>query len=201
LRHRGRAVAREDYEWLAQGASSEVARVRALPLAGAEGHGARGCVTLVLVPHSLDAQPVASAELVRTVLDALAQCMPAGVAAGIRVLAPDYVAIGVRAEILAVDARQAGRIEALVRLRLRQFLHPLAGGRDGHGWDFGDTVYLSDLAALIEDTPGVDAVRFLQLMVGQAVFGDSVPVAPYQLVAAGDAQLMILVPSVSDAPA
>jgi hypothetical protein len=147
------------------------------------------------VPHSLQAQPVASPELERTVLDALVKCVPAGIAGGIGIVDPSYVAVGVRAEILPLDAQQAGRIEALVRLRLQRFLHPLAGGRDGHGWDFGETVYLSDVAALIEDTPGVDAVRFLQLMVGQSVFGDSVPVQPHQLVAAGDSQLMISVPS------
>lgn len=196
VRHRGRAVSREDYEWLALGASSEVARVRALPLEGAQGHGARGCVGIVLVPHAHDAQPVASPELRRTVLDALAARAPAGIAGGLRIVDASYVAVGVRAEVLPVNAQEAGRIEALVRLRLQQFLHPLTGGRTGHGWNFGEGVYLSDIAALIEDTPGVDAARFLQLMVGSAVFGDSVPVQPHQLVAAGDAQLMIVVPSV-----
>jgi hypothetical protein len=81
-------------------------------------------------------------------------------------------------------------------MRLQTFLHPLRGGADGHGWDFGQSVFLSDLAALIEGTPGVDAVRFLQLMAGSAVHGDSVPMEPHQLVAAGDSQLMIVVPSV-----
>lgn len=195
-RHRGRAVSREDYEWLARGASSEVARVRALPLEGAAGVGARGCVGIVLVPNSQDAQPVASPELRATVLAALASCVPAGIAGGIRIVDACYVPVGVRAEILPVDATEAGRIEALVRLRLQQFLHPLTGGRTGHGWDFGESVYLSDIASLIADTPGVDATRFLQLRVGSAVFGDSVPVRPDQLLAAGDAQLMIIVPSV-----
>jgi hypothetical protein len=72
----------------------------------------------------------------------------------------------------------------------------LSGGPDGRGWQFGDSVYLSDFAALIEDTPGVDAVRFLQLLVGQTVYGDSVLIEPHQLLAAGDAQLKIIVPSV-----
>ncbi|MBB5429116.1 hypothetical protein HDG40_007311 [Paraburkholderia sp. JPY158] len=195
VRNRGRAVSREDYEWLALGTSSEVARVRALPLESAVGHGARGCVGIVLVPHSQQAQPVASPELERTVLDTLAQCAPAGIAGGIRMVDPSYVAVGVRAEILPLNAQEAGHIEALVRMRLQTFLHPLAGGHDGHGWDFGQRVYLSDLASLIESTPGVDAVRFLQLMVGQTVFGDSVPVQPHQLIAAGDSELMIIVPS------
>jgi len=196
VRHRGRAVAKEDYEWLALAASSEVARARALPLEGLQGRGARGCVGIVLVPHSSAAQPMASPELERTVIDALARRAPAGMADGIRIIAPSYVGVGVRAEILPLRAEESGRVEALVRMRLASFLHPLAGGVDGHGWDFGQRVFLSDLAALIEQTPGVDAVRFLQLMVGPVVYGDSVPVEPNQLVAAGDSQLMIIVPSV-----
>lgn len=196
VRHRGRAVSKEDFEWLALAASSEVARARALPLEGLQGRGARGCVGIVLVPHSSAAQPLASPELERTVIDALARRAPAGIAGGIRIVAPSYVGVGVRAEILPLRAEEAGRVEALVRMRLASFLHPLAGGHDGHGWDFGQRVFLSDLAALIEATPGVDAVRFLQLMAGTAVHGDSVPVEPHQLIAAGDSQLMIIVPSV-----
>ena len=104
----------------------------------------------------------------------------------VRIVAPTYVPVGVRAEILPLHADEAGRVEARVRTRLAAFLHPLTGGRDGRGRGFGDSVWLSDLAALIEETPGVDAVRLLQLMAGQCVHGDSVPLEPHQLIAAGD---------------
>ena len=196
LRHRGRAVSFEDYEWLAMEASSQVARVRALPLEGPWGRGARGFVALVLVPHAQDAMPQPSPELCSTVIAALAARVPAGIAGGLRIVAPSYVPVGVRTEILPLQADEAGRVEARVRTRLAAFLHPLTGGRDGRGWAFGASVYLSDLAALIEQTPGVDAVRFLQLMVGQAVVGDRVPLLPHELVAAGDSQLKLIVPSV-----
>jgi hypothetical protein len=196
IRHRDRAVSFEDYEWLARAASAEVARARALPLEGPDGRGARGFVGLLLIPHSGATEPVASAELERTVLASLRQRMPAGVAGGLRIVAPQYVPVGVRAEILALRAGQAGQVEAAVRARLAEFLHPLRGGQDGRGWDFGQRVHLADLATLIEQIDGVDAVRFLQLMSGQSVLGDSVPVGPQQLVAAGDTQLKIIVPSV-----
>lgn len=196
LRHRGRAVSIEDYEWLAMSASAEVARARALPLAGASGHGARGFVGIVIVPHSQEPMPVASAELCSRVLAELASRMPAGTGDGLRIVAPSYVPVGVRAEILPLRADEAGRVEAQVRARLNAFLHPLTGGRDGQGWVFGQSVYLSDVAALIETTPGVDAVRLLQLMVAQSVYADHVPVEPQQLVAAGDSQLKIVVPRV-----
>ncbi|MFL6651529.1 MAG: putative baseplate assembly protein [Sulfurifustaceae bacterium] len=195
VRHRDRAVSVEDYEWLAQEASSEVARVRALPLEGPAGRGSRGFVGIVIVPHSLDAMPQPSPELCRNVIAALARRAPAGIAGGIRIVEPSYVPVGVHAEVLPRRAEEAGRVEARVRLRLASFLHPLTGGAAARGWDFGESVYLSDLAALIEDTEGVDAVRFLQLMVGQSVYGDSVPVEPHQLIAAGDSQLKIIVPS------
>lgn len=193
VRHRDRAVSVEDITWLAMSASAEVARVRALPLEGPAGHGERGCVGLVLVPHSREAMPVASPELCAQVLAFLAPRLPAGVAGGVRIVAPTYVPVGVRAEILPLHADEAGRVEARVRTRLAAFLHPLTGGRDGRGRGFGDSVWLSDLAALIEETPGVDAVRLLQLMAGQSVHGDSVPLEPHQLIAAGDSQLKLLV--------
>jgi hypothetical protein len=196
IRHRDRAVSFEDYEWLARTASPEVARARALPLAGPDGNGSRGFVGVVLVPSSNEAAPQPSAMLCDTVRRYLATRMPAGVAGGLAVLAPTYVQIGVRAEILPRSADEAGRVEARVRERLLRFLHPLTGGRSQRGWEFGEAVYLSDLAALLETTPGVDAVRFLQLMVGAALYADRVPVGPDQLVAAGDSQLKLIVPSV-----
>jgi predicted phage baseplate assembly protein len=196
VRNRGRAVSAEDFEWLAREASAEVARARALPLEGASGRGARGFVGLVLVPQSADPAPLPSPELCARVLRFLGSRVPAGIAGGVRIVNPAYVSVGVRAEIIPRVADEAGRVEARVRARLNRFLHPLAGGRDGFGWDFGVPVYLSDIAALLEDTPGVDAVGFLQLMVGQALYADLVPVEPHQLVAAGDSQLKIIVPSV-----
>jgi len=195
VRNRGRAVSYEDYEWLAREASSEVARVRAVPLGGPAGVGSRGFVGLVLVPQSANRAPLPSRELGARVVAYLAARAPAGVAGGITVIAPEYVRIGVRAEIVPRNADEAGQVEARVRGRLDAFLHPLTGGRNGRGYDFGAGIYLSDVAALLEDTPGVDAVQFLQLMVGQSIYGESVPLLPNQLVAAGDSQLKLVVPS------
>ena len=151
---------------------------------------------MLIVPRSLDAMPMPTPELCSSVIAALARRAPAGIAGGIRSVLPSYVQVGVRAEILPLRAEDAGRVEARVRTRLMAFLHPLTGGALGRGWEFGDSVYLSDVASLIEDTAGVDAVRFLQLIVGQAIHGDRVTTDPTQLVAAGDSQLKIIVPNV-----
>jgi hypothetical protein len=125
----------------------------------------------------------------------LTRRMPAGVAGGLVLLVPSYVPVVVQAEVLALKPEEAGRIEAMLRSQLAAFLHPLTGGHDGRGWPFGVGVYASDIAALIESTPGVDAVRSLQLLVDLAVQGDRVQLQPLQLIAAGNPQLKLIVQS------
>jgi predicted phage baseplate assembly protein len=196
LQHRDRAASAADYAWLARAASSEVARARALPLEGPDGRGSRGYVGIVLVPHSTEPSPVPSEQLARTVQAYLAQRAPAGIAGGIRILAPSYVEVGVRADVLPATADDAAAVEARVRASLAQFLHPLTGGADGRGWDFGRSIYLSDVAARLAAIEGVAAVQLLQLHNGPAVCGDAVPVEPDQLICAGELQLRIVVPSV-----
>ena len=136
-----------------------------------------------------------SPELCARVLTHLRERAPAGIAGGIRIVMPRYVQVSVRAQVRPLRADEAGRVEARLRDRLLRFMHPLHGGRSGRGWDFGAAVHLSDVAALIESTPGVEAVPLLQLMVGSAAQGDSVAIEPDQLVAAGTSQLKLLVPS------
>jgi len=55
------------------------------------------------------------------------------------------------------------RLRRDIEEKLRRFLHPLHGGRDGKGWTFGRPVLKSDLVHLVEEVPGVDAVDSLQI--------------------------------------
>ena len=54
-------------------------------------------------------------------------------------------------------------MERALHEKLAAFLHPLTGGLDGTGWDFGRAPHRSDFFALIESVPGVDHVRYLQI--------------------------------------
>jgi hypothetical protein len=199
LRNRERAVALADYEWLARGASAEVAQARALALEGPHGRGSRGWVGLIVLPHSPEERPMPSAELLRTVESFLRDRMPAALAGRLRLLSPQYVPVSVRCELMPLRIDDAGPMEARLRARLARFFHPLRGSRDGAGWSFGAGVHLSDVATLVASTAGVEAVHRLELTVDGAQHGEWVPVLPHQLVAAGDSQLKILVPSVTHA--
>ena len=76
---------------------------------------------------------------------------------------PDYARIDLTVEIAVLNAAHAGAIETLVAQRLRDFLHPVTG-RGGAGAEFGRYPQLAELYATVEEAPGVDHVRSLDIV-------------------------------------
>jgi predicted phage baseplate assembly protein len=186
LRHRGSALAAADYEALALEASPGVAITRCLPATSANLRPAPGWVTLILVPHSIDPQPEPSYELKQEVAAYIAERAPAAIESGrISVIPPNYLLVGVSALVAAQQIDQSGIVKTAVVAALNQFFHPLYGGPDGLGWPFGRSVYLSDVAKLLEGTAGVDYVQQLELLINLIPVGAIVTVPPERLVAAG----------------
>ncbi|MBV9815022.1 MAG: putative baseplate assembly protein [Alphaproteobacteria bacterium] len=192
LRHRDRALAPADFEWLAREASPEVARARCLPITGPDGTGERGWITLVVIPGSVDPAPMPTPGLLAEVAAELEARVPAAIVGQIVLAPPTYTPVGVRADIVPHHADEAALVEARLRERLTAFLHPLTGGSAGTGWDFGQPVYLSQIAALVEQTEGVDFVPLLQLIVDDGVAGDMVAISSGALVTQGDHQLKLM---------
>jgi hypothetical protein len=87
--------------------------------------------------------------------------------------------------VVARDAGRAGLVRMSVVEALTRFLHPLGGGPDGQGWEFGRDVFASDVAAVVQALPGVDYVRRLQLVLQGIPATDRVPVPPDRIVVAG----------------
>jgi Baseplate J-like protein len=166
VRHRGRAVTAEDYADLALLATPEVARALTVPDRDLEvdpdGTTLRpGSVSVIIVPRSTDDKPLPSLELIGTVLDYVAaHAIPT---ADIAVVGPDYVRVDVAAAVALRSLDGAAAVQASVAQALDRFLHPLTGGLDGSGWDFGRHPHKSDLYALIEHTAGVDHVVSLDV--------------------------------------
>lgn len=192
LRHRERAVSLEDIEWVAHDASPEVARARCRPLTGLDGHAQRGWMTLVIVPHSADSQPSPTVALRGRVREHLAARLPATVIRQFGVEAPTYALVSIAAELVPAPAQSAALLEARVRDRLDRFLHPLTGGTEQQGWNFGETVHLSQIASVIRGTEGVALIRELGLSVDGKIYGESIPVAPDMLIAPGAHELKLV---------
>ena len=192
LRHRGAALAAADYEALALQASPGVAITRCLPATDENFRPAPGWVTLILVPRSLDPQPEPSYELKQEVMAYLQERAPSSIEGGrIRVIPPNYLPVGVSAQVTATQVDQSGSVKLAVVAALNQFFHPLYGGPDGRGWPFGRGVYLSDVATVVDGVAGVDHVTQLMLMLDEIPAGESVSVSPNRLIAAGTMQIVM----------
>ena len=183
LRHRDRAVTVEDYEDLAQAATPEVARAKGVPLFDLNrvyrqlANGEKvdlgddkdnpdrqlGTLSLIVVPHpppqSTIPNPMPSLELLHRVQRYLDRRRSP--TAQLVVVGPYYIAVNVTVEIVPTALERANTVEAAVRRTLEQFLHPLTGGLEGTGWNFGRYPHRSDFYALLEAVSGVDYVRQL----------------------------------------
>ena len=167
IRHRDRAITIEDYEDLAMLASPEVARAKCVPLhdlsadPDAKGDPIPGKVSVIIVPRATEPKPLPSRVLLERVEEYLnARRLPV---VDLKIVRPDYLRVDVKAEIVLTSIDRASEVQSRVIDALRRFLHPLTGGRDDAGWDFGREPHESDLLRRISEIPGVDHVRSLTL--------------------------------------
>jgi hypothetical protein len=76
----------------------------------------------------------------------------------VHVVPPRTVPVSVQLSVhLLPDARVAD-VRARVVDALGAWFDPMVGGRDGQGWPFGRTVYVSEIYALLDSLAGVDFV-------------------------------------------
>jgi len=210
ISHRDRAVSAEDFEELAHEASRQVAKARCLattnlarsgvgksdpcdPSLRHEALDARGWVSLIIVPDSADPRPCPSLELRRAVKEFIRQRAPSVLGGGERIVVrpPDYVEVAVEAEIVVVSLEHAAAAETQARTRLDAFLHPLHGGPDGTGWDFGRPIWKSDVFAVLEEVEEVDRVENLLFHFRGGTDAERVVIGPNQLLAAGQHRLAV----------
>ena len=174
LRHRERAVTAEDYEDLAKLASPIVGKAKCFPAEdrARDPHskdGRRGMVSVVVVPRSPDAQPQPDLELLRRVRDFLSARSAAD--ASLVVLAPEYVRICADADVVPQSAYLGASVKARCEEKLKKFLHPVTGGEQNRGWEFGECPHESDLYAQLEGVDGLGYVRSLRFRVEEDRLG------------------------------
>jgi hypothetical protein len=191
IRNQQQAITLGDYEALALEASPAIAVARAQPATDPHGRPAPGWVRVAIIPHSFDPQPMPSFTLRRTVQTFLRDRCPASMGRQVSVIPPTYHPVGVAASVVPADPDLGGAVIAALTAAVTAFLHPLGGGPDGTGWPFGRGVYLSDLARVMENVPGVDHLETLELLVAGIPRGDSVAVPPDRVVVAGPLELRL----------
>jgi len=147
---------------LALRASTNLARAKCVP-----DRTNRGAVTLVLVPRSetregdLIRRLLPSNEILRYVKRYLDERKLVGTV--LNVIKPRYKDLSLRVVLLRRTVGTSDRLRRDIETKLRRFLHPLLGGRDGRGWEFGRPVLKSDLVHHVEEVPGVEGVEGLEI--------------------------------------
>ena len=169
IKHRGQAVAAADIEWLAREAEgTRVARAKCIPNVNQELVFEPGWATLLIVPNGTDPKPSPDSELIREVESYLAARAFVGLAqqtpAKLNVIGPGYIKVAVTAEVVPTDLAETELVKRQVINALVAYFQPLTGGTLGAGWPFGQSVYVSKVAQLIENTAGVDHIEALQLV-------------------------------------
>jgi predicted phage baseplate assembly protein len=194
LRRRGRAMTARDYEVLAFEAAPEVAWARVFPASDVHLGRRPGHVLIMLLPETKDRRPWPSfglRERVRKHIEARA-LSGLCVSRCIHVTGPRYFPVDVEVAVVPKVASEAGTVEKRVRAALEDFLHPLRGGPRGQGWELGRDVFLSDVAAVVENVAGVDFAKEIALLRDNTPQGESVAVPRDLLVVAGDIRIKVL---------
>ena len=161
LKHRNRAVALQDYQMLVKEASNKVARVKILPNLNAEGMHMPGTITIVIVPGSMDAKPVPTPEL-RHIVERYVSERCSNLAK-LNVIQPSYVVVRISAILVTHKIDAIPVIEQKAKSQITDFLHPLYGGLEGKGWNFGAVPCISDIFPLFEKIENVDYVSELTI--------------------------------------
>ena len=185
ISHRDRAVTGEDFEWLAKQASRNVVKVKCLPNTNNKNQKEIGWVTLIIVPDSKEDKPLPSLELRKKVKQYLeARCENTlAYKKHIHIDSPSYAEISVSVDVFVTSIDEAFKVDREVKRKLNAFFHPLTGGREQKGWDFGRDVAASDIYALLENTEGVDHVENLKVTANAG--GETVKVKENYLVTNG----------------
>lgn len=191
ISHRNRAVTADDFQWLARDASRKVVKVKCLPNTRPGNNDTlqyeKGWVTVIIVPDSTEARPKPSLELKSLVQRHLEARCPLTLSSlkHLYVTGPSYTEIDVFADLYVKSMDLASVVEREARRRLAAFFHPVSGGPEGQGWDFGRAVSISDVSALLEDISGLDHLENLQLTTAGGSSRDVIPIGDEFLVAAG----------------
>ncbi len=156
IKHRNRAVTPEDFQRLAGEASSYIARTKCIVT--------EGKIKIIVIPKGEEDKPTPSPGLLRTVEQHIRQrCLNTVSPWCIQMLPPAYVPVDVTAVVVPISIDIAVPLERTILKKIKEFFHPLTGGPEKNGWEFGRDVYISDIYAMLERIEGVDHVDILEL--------------------------------------
>ncbi len=180
IKSRDRAVTADDFSYLAKatpGVRIKRAEAMALSHPGFPGVPVPGVVSVMVIPDTLDPNPMPSEATLRTVCNQLNRHRL--VTTELYVIAPTYHLVQVQAQIRVKVTSDLGTVRKAVDDALTGYFHPLHGGEDGQGWPLGGTIFYSLVVrTVIEANVGVARIDSLTVRLDGAEqpFCEDVPI-------------------------
>ncbi|MCX7570277.1 putative baseplate assembly protein [Tumebacillus sp. DT12] len=174
VRHRGKGVTVEDFEWLARQAYPDLAKVKCLKGYNARMEKVPGHIALVLLSKSGPGHLRSFREMKGAVLSYLEARIPNTIlgTGRLQVIEPCYLEISIHAHLIARTMDEVVPAEQEALDRLTRFLHPIRGNHDGKGWEIGQPLHVSAFYALLKSVTGIRQVKSLAMTVHK-VEGDA----------------------------
>ncbi|UFH59986.1 baseplate J/gp47 family protein [Sulfurovum mangrovi] len=112
-------------------------------------------VSVVVVPESREHDPRPS-EAVKKKIAAYLQ-ERALLTTEVSVVSPDYSTVNVKIEA-KTRYHDPDKLKSLIRDRLQEYLHPVYGGKEKSGWEFGEELHISQIYMLLNRIEGIDTI-------------------------------------------
>lgn len=154
IKNLGRAVTKEDFEWLAL-QFQEVAKARCI-------ESQRGKISLVIVPKTpreLKPKKVLLDMIKRYLSDRALVTLKDK----IEVEGPTYTEIAIDITVRILSMGESSRISETIQKKIHEFLHPVKGGNKSQGWNFGESIYVVDIGSCISEIEGIDYIQKIVL--------------------------------------
>lgn len=158
LKTRDRATALQDFQFLTVQASNLVAQAKSY-----QDTQDPNTIHVIIVPNSDYGSRYPGSELSDSVSQYLLERALPTLNQSIHIVAPNYVAINVSANIVITSGYTQTAVRSALNSRLTRFFDPVLGQSKGQGWPFGAVIFSSQVSAEIQNEPGVERIVALQV--------------------------------------
>jgi hypothetical protein len=171
IKNGGQAVTAEDFEDIIKNKFVSLSKVKCFATTNKKGKSSPGEVLIVVLPESFDksgsliSRPFPSIELLDNIKDYLLNLSSNILISEnkLHISGPLYFKVTVSAEIFVKKLDDIPLVAKSVLEEIKNFLHPIKGGLDGYGWEFGKSLCLSDLYMLFSKIEGIEYTKNISI--------------------------------------
>lgn len=112
-------------------------------------------IKIIIVPNSYDEKPIPTKKLKKDIKKELDDRVL--LTTKVELEDPSYHEVNLNI-VLKTKLQNPNELRKQIISQLEKFLHPISGGIDKKGWDFGEDLHISDIYLLLSEIEGIDII-------------------------------------------